>query len=166
MHFHFLFGGCVQPSDWPSGSRMTLVVSLSSISVIGNWMRVESISHPHSDAIMHWRLEENERNMHLWGITWVWLKSEWALADKREIEVLKSKKSMDVFEVESCVWGHHIYKHVWTPFVGEELTGTHEIENTKDPFAVTVVHHSTVCGHVPRKISATCALFLARNYSV
>ena len=26
-----------------------------------------------------------------------------------EIEVLKNKKSMDVFEVERCVRGHHIY---------------------------------------------------------
>ena len=39
-----------------------------------------------------------------------------------EIEVLKSKKSMDVFEVERCVRGHHIYKQVWTPFIGKELT--------------------------------------------
>jgi len=59
--------------------------------------------------------------------------------------------------------GHHIYKHVWTPFVGEELTCTHEIENTKDPFAVVLVRRSTVVRHVPRKISATCALFLARK---
>ena len=68
--------------------------------------------------------------------------------------MLKSKKSMDVFEVESCVRGHHIYKDVWTPFVGEELTCTHEIENTKDlfhAFAVSVVRHSTVVGHVPRR---------------
>ena len=37
-----------------------------------------------------------------------------------KIEVLKSE-SMDVFEVDSCVQGHHIYKQVWTPFVGEDI---------------------------------------------
>jgi len=64
---------------------------------------------------------------------------------------------MDVFEVESCVRGHHIYKQVLTPFIGEELTCTREIENTKDPFAVAVVRHSTVVGHVPWKdISRMC----------
>jgi len=63
-------------------------------------------------------------------------------ADKRKL--LKSKKSMEVFEVESCVQGHHIYKHVWTSFIGEELTCTHEIENTKDPFAVAMVCCFTV----------------------
>jgi len=48
---------------------------------------------------------------------------ELQLACKRnEIEVLKSKKSKDIFEVESCVRGHHIYKQVWTPFIGKELT--------------------------------------------
>jgi len=41
---------------------------------------------------------------------------------RNEIEVLKSKKSMDVFEEESCMQGHHTYKQVWTPFVGKELT--------------------------------------------
>jgi len=33
---------------------------------------------------------------------------ELQLASANEIEVLKSKKGMDVFEVESCVRGHHI----------------------------------------------------------
>jgi len=50
-----------------------------------------------------------------------------------EIEVSKSKKSMDVFEMESCVRGHHIYKQIWTLFVGEELTCTREFETSKDP---------------------------------
>jgi len=44
---------------------------------------------------------------------------------------------------------------------------TSEIENTKDPFAVAVVHLSqTVVGHVPRTIAAACALFLARKGTI
>jgi len=60
----------------------------------------------------------------------------------------------------------HIYKQVWTPFIGYELKITCEIENTKDQFAVAVVCCSTVVGHVPRKISAACALFLARKGTI
>ena len=74
-------------------------------------------------------------------------------ADKRkrdQIRSVESKKSMDVFEVESCVRGHHIYKHVWTHSL--EKTCPREIENTKDPFhafVVAVVCRSTVVGHAP-----------------
>jgi len=56
-----------------------------------------------------------------------------------------------------------IFTSTFGPFVGEQLTCTCEIENTKDPLAIAVVRHSTVFGHVPRKISAACALFLARK---
>ena len=73
---------------------------------------------------------------------------------------------MDVFEVESCLRGHHIYEHIWTPFVGKELICTHKIENTKEPFAVSVVRCSTVVGHVLRKMSVACALFLARKGTI
>ena len=41
---------------------------------------------------------------------------------------------------------------------------TCELENTKDRYAVAVVRRSTVVSHIPRKIAAASALFLARNY--
>ena len=72
--------------------------------------------------------------------------------------------AMETFQVESCVRGHHTYKDVWSPSLGEVLHSTREIENTKDRYAVAVVRRSTVLCHIPRKIAAASALFLARNY--
>ena len=37
-------------------------------------------------------------------------------------------------------------------------------KNIKDRYAVAVVRRSTVVGHIPHKIAAASALFLARNY--
>ncbi len=38
--------------------------------------------------------------------------------------------------------------------------------NSADPFAVSVVKASTVVGHVPRRISPVCSLFLRRNGTI
>ena len=35
--------------------------------------------------------------------------------------------AMETFQIESCVRGHHIYKDIWNPSSGEELTCSHEI---------------------------------------
>ena len=45
----------------------------------------------------------------------------------------------------------------------DELGCKLEPTNTEDPYAVAVVRRSTVVGHVPRKISAACSLFLRQN---
>ena len=80
--------------------------------------------------------------------------------------LLNSAKTvaMETFQVEKCVRGHHIYKDVWSPSLGEVLQCTRELDNTKDRYAVAVVRRSTVVGHIPHKIAAASALFLARNY--
>ena len=71
--------------------------------------------------------------------------------------------STDQFEVSSVIRGHHVYKHNWSPFNGEELTCLREEENDKDHYAVAVTKSgSGVVGHVPRRISAACALFLQK----
>ena len=73
---------------------------------------------------------------------------ELQLTSVNEIKVLKTTH---VFKVENCIQDHHIhmYKNVWTSFIGEELTCTRGIENMKDPFAIAVGHFSTVIDHVP-----------------
>ena len=65
---------------------------------------------------------------------------------------------MEMFQVESCVLGHHIYKDVWPPSLGEVLQCTRVLENTKDRYAVAMVHRSTVVGHIPHKVAAASAL--------
>ena len=67
---------------------------------------------------------------------------------------------MQVFSVDSCIRGHHVYKDILIPTVGEELACARENSNTKNPYAVAVTRDSTVVGHVPRKLSAACAPFL------
>ena len=50
----------------------------------------------------------------------------------------------------SVVRGHHIYKGMWTPYNGEELTTMLERDNNHDQYAVAVLKN--VVGHVPREI--------------
>ena len=74
---------------------------------------------------------------------------------------------MEEFVMNSCVRGHHIFKNVWAPYVGETLTCTPEFGNVHDMYAVAVVTQprdgERTVGHVPRKISYVCHLFLRRG---
>ena len=71
------------------------------------------------------------------------------------------------YEIESCIRGYHIYKNLWTSFVGESLECNRETDNTEDPYAVCVIKgRDTIVGHVPRKISAACSLFLRANGTI
>ena len=70
------------------------------------------------------------------------------------------------FTVESCVRGYHIYKDIWDATIGEELQCARESNNSNDRYAVAVRKNNAVVGHVPRKISRVCALFLERNGAI
>ena len=72
----------------------------------------------------------------------------------------------DCFEMESCIRGHHIYKDIWTPVVDEELSCRREEGNISDPYAVAFIKSGVIVGHVPRRISATCNLFMQRGGAV
>ena len=41
------------------------------------------------------------------------------------------------FSKESVVRGHHVYKYIWTPGIGEELSVEKEPGNLHDSFAVS-----------------------------
>ena len=68
--------------------------------------------------------------------------------------------------VVSCTRRHHVFKNIWTPTMGEQLPCKREIGNIKDRYAVAVLRDHTTVGHVPRKISVACALFLQREGSI
>lgn len=56
----------------------------------------------------------------------------------RELEKMTGKViTPEVFCLERGVCGHHIYKRVWTPVMGEELPVDNE-DNINDPRAVAV----------------------------
>ena len=63
-------------------------------------------------------------------------------------------------EVESVIRGYHVYKEIWTAMLGEVLTCKREADNFHDRFAVAIMKRSDVVGHVPKKISTICSLFL------
>ena len=68
-----------------------------------------------------------------------------------------------VYEVDSCIRGYHVYQDTWTPLVGEELHCKREEENIQDRYAVVVKKGSARVGHMPRKVSAVCTLFLHKG---
>lgn len=81
--------------------------------------------------------------------------------------VVRHRSMAAVFEFSSCVRGYHVYKTIWTPFIGETLLCEPEFGNIEDPYAVKVVDSASVTiGHVPRKISTLCHTFLVRSGSI
>ena len=79
--------------------------------------------------------------------------------------VIRRRKSMEYeFVITSCVRGYHIYKETWTPSIGEEFDCVREHDNTSDRYAVAVtLHDRTIVGHLAKKISKVCSLFLRRG---
>ena len=51
--------------------------------------------------------------------------------------------------------GHHVYKDIWTPVLGQVLDTRQEHGNTNDQYTVSVLHHGLVVGHIPRELSHT-----------
>ena len=71
------------------------------------------------------------------------------------------------FSVECMIRGYHEYKSIWeNPSIGETLICEREIGNCHDTHAVaikkTIEGDIKTVGHVPRKISAICSIFMNR----
>ena len=83
--------------------------------------------------------------------------------------------SEDRHEEASVIRGHHVYKSVWTPEVGEELSLVTEDGNEHDKYAVASVHVASRHAHpvmtrrlyearrllrtqrlIPRRINGAC----------
>ena len=61
--------------------------------------------------------------------------------------------------------GHHIYKDIWTPVIGEELTVIPEETNEHDPHAIAVLKDEAIVGHVPHELSRILFFFMKRSRS-
>ena len=70
---------------------------------------------------------------------------------------------IDSFEIASYIRGHHVYKQVWTPNVGEKLVVKRETGNRHDEFAVAVEKDEEIVGHLPQHMCRIVSYFL--NYS-
>ena len=72
-----------------------------------------------------------------------------------------SQELLDEFTIDSVIRGHHVYKEIWTPFVGEELTLTQENGNCHDRYAITVEkENDIIVGRVPRELSKIFRIFM------
>ena len=75
------------------------------------------------------------------------------------------------FAVDAAIRDYHIYKEIWSNLVHEEwLVCECEIGNSHDPLSVVmkklIKGNSTVVGHVPRRISPFCSIFIKRGRSI
>ena len=70
---------------------------------------------------------------------------------------------METFQKESRVREYRVYKEHWEAEIGEELECQRERRNGADAYTVAVVREGTVVGHVPRRISRVCSLFIIRG---
>ena len=59
-----------------------------------------------------------------------------------------------------CVRGYHIYQDEWTPEMGETLSCYRELANIH---AIKVMKAGAIVGHLPKKISFTCSLFIGKG---
>ena len=66
------------------------------------------------------------------------------------------------FSIETAR-GYHAYKDIWAAVYSEELPCEREAGNRVDAFAVAVMKDGTVVGHIAKKISSVCCLYLRRG---
>ena len=71
--------------------------------------------------------------------------------------------SVIAFSIDDVVRGYHIYKDIWSADIGSELPYCLESSNHEDRYAVAVMDDTHMVGHVPRKISFICHLFLSHS---
>jgi len=80
--------------------------------------------------------------------------------------LFQTSRKMATFEIDCCVRGYHVSQRLWTSTVGENLSCRWEPTNENDRYAVVVMNDYTVIGHIPRKFSHVCSLFLRRRGNI
>ena len=66
-------------------------------------------------------------------------------------------------EKDCCVRGYHVYQTVWRAAIGESLDCVREHTNARDRYAVAVTRGGVIIGHIPRRISRVCSIFLRKG---
>ena len=85
------------------------------------------------------------------------------MIDYAVIDTSSSSVPGKTFQLTSCIRGFHVYESAWTPTHHESLYCSRVEENVHDPYAVKVAKLGIVVGHLPKKISVTCFLFLRKG---
>ena len=85
------------------------------------------------------------------------------------------KMALYLFTVESMIHGYHEYKRIWeNPSAADYLLCKQEIGNPHDTHAVAIKGSAggdttgvvMTAGHIPRKISAICSIFIRHGGSI
>lgn len=58
----------------------------------------------------------------------------------------------ELFEIDSVIRGHHVYKDSWTPLLNEELAVCTELNNVYDRHAVSIQKDRRTVGHELAKL--------------
>ena len=69
-------------------------------------------------------------------------------------------KIEETFSIVSVVRGHHVYKSVRTPLLGERLSVRSETGNNHDKYAVSVMKHGGIVSNFPRELLWTVWHFI------
>ena len=81
----------------------------------------------------------------------------------RDGHVCYTRHDMETKTKEMVIRGYHIYKSIWDAVVGEILECRREKHNKKDRYAVAVFQNNRIVGHLPKKYSRLCSLFLDKG---
>ena len=68
-----------------------------------------------------------------------------------------------VYQRACCVHGYNVYGGIWEAAIGEVLVCEREPRNTADRYAMAVKRSGSMIGHLPKKMSHVCSLFLRRG---
>ena len=94
-------------------------------------------------------------------ITYMWLAKHWSLLDQLSLahpcRIMASTVEEAVYLRESVILGHHVYKAVWNPVLGEVHCLVLEEGNKHDH---CVEKGDEIIGHVPRELSTEVWRFL------
>ena len=66
----------------------------------------------------------------------------------------------DEKKMECVIRRYNIYKATWAAAIWEELVCTREATNAANRYTITVMKEETIIGHLPRKISKVCLVFI------
>ena len=84
----------------------------------------------------------------------------WAWNDERDWIHTNKMSKLEIYEVETVVWGYHVYVAVWKAAVGRILPCQREGGNIHDSYTVAIVEEGVISGtcHVQYWLFATCSL--------
>jgi len=84
--------------------------------------------------------------------------STWISRNLSVVELLKME-----FAITFIARGNHVYKDIWAAEIGSELPCFVEPHNREDCYVVAVMDSTSIVGHVSKKISYICYIFLLHS---